>query len=404
MRERHIKKAGELAVLVMLKFSSMALTAFALIFLTLAGGLESVGRYSSVTAVTAPLVMFLSFRNVEWMSLSSDKKMAFSTAVSVAFVGFSFAAPLVYVEMDPLIGDNYFLASLLVFKAIEIISEMLVVVYTTSGFKKMALISIYAKLACAALLSVTFVFILKMQVLRGVAAAMLVSYLGVISIYDYKNIRSMSLFSVPRLGSFIEYVRKNFGYGALNMAISVNSSMPRYFLIYRADMTSVGAFSLMYQIAATMVNVIQYPVSVKVVRVSAMVEKWVRPIKVAILSVGIIAIVTLTITSMLTDGGASTRFGRWLLYGLLIALMFLPLVIRGGVLTAAIGCGKTRRLYGVVVVSMATAVISAVIFKLIVSGQSDLYACVVYVVISSCVSAWQLANRLDKRRLLRQGA
>jgi hypothetical protein len=389
--------ALELLQLMLLKFSSLALTASVLLFLTVAGGLKEVGIYSSATAVTAPIATFLIFRSVEWISMSESYAKAFSIATVFAAGSFLLASPVVYLILEKWVQDFLFLKLILLYKPLEIISDMLMIVYTASGNKRLALYSIYSKFSLAAALTFIFIRISHISPLRSAAFALLIAFFAVILCYDWRNIRQKKLYASMEAKEVFAYVKGNIGYGFLSMAVSVNSSMPRYFLISQSDMSKLGLFSLLYQLAATLVNILQYPISIKVAKVSGFIKSHAVEIKKYVSSLMLIFVMAAVVAMAAYHGEKDIfmmREFRWVLYPAIICLMFVFLLIRGIMVTAVIGLRKGDMLYAIIIGSIVLSALMSTLFLEFSGKWAGIVTCGLYVILSSSITTWLLLNRV----------
>ncbi len=370
--------------------------AFVLLFLTVSGGLSDVGTFSAATAVTAPIAMFLVFRYVEWISLATDPVKAFSESTSVAITGFILACPFIYWGLAGWIRDHLFIKLLLIYKPFEIISDLIVTLHAARNKRLIALISAYVRLFGVIALSILFVYGLKIKPLHGVVVALLTSYVTTFLLYDMPILRRFGLFILPNASESVNYIRFNFSYGLLNLAVTLNSSMPRYFLAFQQDLKSLGLYSLLYQVAATGVNIIQYPLSIKVKAVYRLIRENIYKIRVSLVLGAMLTLSACVGSALGWIPSLQPNVGGWgrILYIVLIGFMFLPLLLRGALITSAIGAARGEKLYSILATSMVISIFIVGASYRFGTAEGGLVLACAYVSASSIVTSWYLLPRL----------
>lgn len=261
------RKYYSLFSLVSIKFVSLFLMAYVLLYLSYFGGLNSVGVFSAITAVTGPLAMFASFRYVEWMALHGDKNYAFSISISAAIFIYFILALFAYFILIKIDCDLVVLLLLVTYKPFEMIGEFYASSLISKGDVNGAVLSVVSRLILIIIFSLLGLLYKFGSVLLIIAASLIVSHIFVLALNDFPKIIRKRHFVVITVHDILGYISNNFKYGLLSAIISFNSSLPRYFLTYIGDMEILGLFSMIYLVAATAVNILQYPVSVKIVQI-----------------------------------------------------------------------------------------------------------------------------------------
>lgn len=373
-----------------IKFTSLLLMAYVLFFLFFFGGLSQVGIYSAITAVTAPLAMFCSFRYVEWIALHENKSYGFSLSVSAASVIYMLLAIPSFFVMQLFVDDWRLLFLLFIYKLIEMICEFYMALLASRGEVYASAISVCARFILVAVLSLTGVALGFEDGLWIIIGALLISYAIVFIFLDMPRLMKENDFIICDIASLFSYVVSNFRYGLLGAAVSVNSVLPRYFFTYLGDMKVLGLFSLVYQVAATVVNVAQYPVSIGASHIKAYFQENYRFFRFSIVAVAVFALAILsvcTLPSLNQHNWIGGKFYNYLVLALCAGAMFIFLMYRGILFSVAIASGGAKHLQWLVLVAGGFALLTmSVVWYLSLVSSSFLIGCL-YVSFSSFFSA-----------------
>jgi hypothetical protein len=286
---------------------------------------------------------------------------------------------------------------LIFYKPLEMTSDMLVVAYTSNGNRRSGLVSVYSKLLLVIIFTTCSVYIFHWDPLKCAAGSLLTSYAIVLLCYDLKLVHNKNMWSKVDYMEIKGYVSENVGYGTLNLLMSLNSSMPRYFLIYQSNMAKLGLFSLLYQVAATTVNVMQYPISVKVRGVSEFFRQNASKIRKGMELSGLIFIFACVLLVLFMPNGKDiflNKHAQLVLCPLLVLMMFLPLFLRGTTITAAIGLNCATGLYQILGLSILGSSILTMSFLKLSGPWAGTLSCGLYVIASSFITAWALLIRI----------
>lgn len=387
-REVFLNRFLEIAVITVLKMASLILMGYVIAFLSFFGGLSELGSYSAVTSVTAPLAMFFMFRYVEWIALSEDKALAFSVSVSIAVTGFVVFSPIVFYLLSGVVDSGLFLFLMLAFKPLELFSDFYVAMLVSRGERRAAFFSIVLKLSGV-------IFISTVALLFGfenfplvVAVALFASFLFVFLFYDLPCVVRNKIFILYGKSSAIEYLGRNFMFGVQGLLISFNSVAPRYYLIAVGDMRLLGLFTLIYQIAASIVNVIQYPISIKI---SGIRNFLLSKLRLMDIITGVFFCVLLgLVSSVMLWGGYDYNHSSSLIgiASIIVAVlvMFIFLTYRGLLLSLVIATGQASRNYLVIVFSFFVAILVSSLIGSSSYQISPFAVSLVFVIVSSFVT------------------
>lgn len=390
------KQISELLSMVVLKMASLMLMGYVMLFLTVFGGLQDVGSYSAVTAMTAPVAMFLMFRYVEWIALAGNKVAAFSVSVLVAVGGFIVAAPLIYAVLSGVTENGVFLVFLIAWKPLEIFGDFFISYLISCGDKRGAIRSVVCKLLGVVALSM-------LGVLAGfdnfpllISWALFLGFVFVVVFHDLRIVRRKKSFVMPGWRGIVDYVRSNFKFGLLGVLVSVNSLVPRYYLMAAGDIAMLGLFSLLYLVAASAVNLLQYPISLKAAEIKNFFCDRIYLFDYVPAMLGAVLIL-MTIVGMFFS--VNVRDGVSGLMGVLVvlffsALMFLYLLFRGLSLSLAIAANRADFVYVFVVFSALSGFLFSLIVWFFNSEISDIFLSSYFVIVSSFVAGALLLRRV----------
>lgn len=240
---------------------------YSLGYLALAGGLQAVGEFSAVMSVLSPIAMFSVFRYVESIGVSEDKADAFSTSLCASLTIYLLGAIFLFLPMVFFMDfglEKEIIFTLIFFKALEMLNDHGNAYLTSSGQTFLATTSNIIKLFGVVALSLFFGFILEYSPVITISLSLFLSFFLAIIFFD-----SMLWVSKVRFGGrdgrrLSGYILENYQYGFVSLLASVNSNVPRYFLMTFSSLEVLGLFSLIYLVASASVNVLQYLVSVKI--------------------------------------------------------------------------------------------------------------------------------------------
>lgn len=385
----------ELLFIIVLKMASLILMGYVMLFLTVFGGLADVGVYSAVTAVTAPAAMFFMFRYVEWIALSEDKVSAFSVSVSVAVTGFLLAAPIIYLFLKEVVPSKFFLFFLIAYKPFELLNDFFVSMLVSRGDKRLAFFSLFYKLAGVIIISMTGLMLGFKNLPLLIALALFLAFFGVTLIHDLVCVVRLRIFQWPGSKAMLAYACDNVKFGVLGLLVSVNSLLPRYYLIAMGDMAMLGLFSLAYQIAASMVNILQYPIGLKVAGIRDFFI--VRAPWLDFILIGFFALLVASVVGVFfVASGAHIDYAtlpRMIFLSIIVLLMFFYLIFRGFLLSLIVATAQTEYIYLVVLISSFVAVLASALVIHLYSEISPFLVSSFFVIVSSFVTSTILVLR-----------
>lgn len=374
---------------------------YVMLFLLTRGGTKALGEFSAIVSITAPICMFLMFRCVESIALAQDKKREYSILLIGATTIFLTLSPLFYLAAQYLGVNPLFSLLILAFKPLEMAAELTTTAFMASERKNWAARSMLIRTAGVVAISLLFTLATDLSPLTTVGIALFFSYSAVFLLYDFRRLRSSDLLGLFGVLQIARYLMRNFGLGALNFSISFNSSMPRYVLAEQAGLATLGTFALMHQIASTLVNIVQYPVSLQAANVLFFVRRHAKLFRaicltgIAAASLGLILALTAVAPELIPE---ALTYRYIALVGVLTLFMLLALMTRGIILTALIASQRHLKMYLLIVASTAAA--AAISSPVLFSSEfsPSIYGATVYTALS-CLFAGVLALR----RIVRVG-
>lgn len=372
---------------IFIKFSSLSIMIFILLYILLSSGLESVGYFSAVTAITAPIAMFCQFRYIEVIGLAAEdkKEWTFFTSIISSLCVFLVISLGIVIFLRFINYQNYYLLILaLAYKFFEMFSDSYIA-YLSSVKKNKRAFSVVVMRVFLVLVCTAFSWVWKHgDIVENILWAMLVAYL-ISSIFDFILIYKNANIHVQ----FIEiwhYICANIGYGFLAVFVSINSLIPRYFFMYAGDYKNLGLFSVLYLCASFPVNVFQFAVSL---RATLIKEYLVKNFKIQKLNI-ILSLFVIISLLFLFKYVVSTSYLYLLLY---IVLMFLALMIRGIFITYSISNQLNTYINFVVVASMVACSGCMLLLFMVNWFSSLLIFGVFYVFLASSLTTFMLIFR-----------
>lgn len=372
-----------------IKFMSLLLMVYVLFFLFYFGGLSEVGIYSAITAVSAPLAMFCSFRYVEWIALHENKEYGFSVSVVSGVLLYFLLAIPAFMILRNFVSDWLILLLLIAYKLIEMIGEFYITLLVSKGDIVGAGVSVCARFTLVLIFSILGLALGFESKLWVIVIALFASYTLVLLLIDMPKMLRMRYFVSFSIRDIYLYVVANFKYGLLGAMVSINSTFPRYFLTYVGDMKLLGLFSLVYQVAATVVNIAQYPVSVGISRIRIYLQGRYHLLQFASI------VITVFVLALLGGSGLpalnqhnwlSNSFTGYLMLLFFAASMFVFLMFRGVIFSLAIALESARHLQWIVLIAgLLAAFILLSMWSVGFIASSFLMSCL-FVVISSYLS------------------
>lgn len=363
----------------LIKGASLAITAYSMVFLLVLGGAESVGFLATVTAFTAPIFMFSNFRHVEHISLSSEvrESTALSYRVSAILAIFFLVVFAVFAflfEFTP--GGHAFFLMILVSKIFEQFLDFSAVYLIKTGSRDLAARSAFVRMFVLFFFTVTF-FFLDLNLLINTSLSLLLAYVSSVLV----EIRALDYLRLKKsAGEMLSYSINNYKYALLNVFISVNSMIPRYMLIAFSDASTVGRFSLLYQIAATLVNLFQYAVSVNSNAVLKIVES-----KKKLFGIGALGLLLFSLLLYVCYFFYHAQISVSVWYFLSVLLMFLALFLRGVLLVALIA-RSVANIFGMVFFSSLVSFFLVIGFFIFEINAVELMSAILFVVFSSMMT------------------
>ncbi len=363
--------------------------------------MHTLGAYSAMVALTAPICMFLMFRCAESISLAHDKKREFSLLLTGSVTIFLALGPLFFLAGRSLGVGPIFCLLILAFKPLEMIAELTNTAFIARKSEYWATRSCLARVAGVVLLTNLLDITVQLAPLITVGLSLLFTYSAVFLLHDLPRLRSSDLLELFGVNALLNYVKRNFGLGALNFTISFNSSLPRYVLAEQSGLAALGTFALMYQIAATLVNILQYPVSLNAAYVLLLVRR--HSTRLNVICVTGIAVASLSLSLLLLGTAPDFpnppyNYQHITIAGTLTLAMLIALATRGTLLTALIASRRHSKMYLLVLASTATAATLSSPALLTDTLPSLVYGATIYVIFSSFFS-----GALALRRILRPG-
>lgn len=391
------KNIIEFFLIVAMKFASLSLMIYVIGFIFYFGGLKELGIYSAITAVTIPLTVFASYRYIEWMALEPNKNDAFLIASSSAVLTYIFfvffATPIFY----SIHNDFFTMFFLIIYRPLELVSDIYVSFLVGIQKKSLAAISILSKFFLVIVISFLLKIFSKLDAVQLVALSVFLSYLSVFSFFDvpvmlHKRYLQRISFTNIRL-----YLKDNYHYGFLNTMVTLNSVIPRYYLTYIGSMESLGLFSFLYQISATLVNLIQYAVSIKIQSISKfMLENFYILSRIAaVLMVLILVLLFVFIKQPYNYASLIKENYLWSFF--IISGMFVFLMYRGLLISIFITIEKGGRMniyFFSAGLLAATLILPFIIFNII---ESSIALSVVFVMMSCYITSLFIQTRIYKK-------
>ncbi|WAT83479.1 hypothetical protein [Delftia acidovorans] len=380
----------ELLIIGLAKAGGLFIAFYSIVFISIQGGVSELGKFSAVTSILAPLVMFVTFRYVEFINAAADKFKAFSEIFWVGGCLYAIAAVLVGLFLwvyDSMGIAFYIFALVAIYKIFELFNDLLTTTLFAVGQKRLAISVIAAKVLAIVVLSIVWHWLVGLSALNTMCAALVSGFIGCFLLIDLPICVRYHLMHKTNFSEMMNFIKKNIGLGFFNLLISLNSTLPRYYILYFGDFYQLGLYTLIYQISATAVNIVQYPISVKVEAIAKIFR--VRPGVEWRLFLGQFFGVAL-----LLAGGFLSQSLPIVYAGLASLAMFVGLSIRGIFITACLGLGVVRDYVQTLVISILAGVVFLAVFELIHFDGSRLLLSFIYVLISSAVTSLILIKRI----------
>lgn len=364
--------------------------AFLMLFLLLYGGAKSLGIYAAITAITAPISMFCVFRYIESIALSQSKSKSFLTSLSAAIMLYIVMAPPIFYLIRDNIGDYFSAFILFLFKPLEMIHDFYIVYLSSEKLYKKAILSMSAKFIVFLVICVLGFFYLHWSVIHVVCLALFLSYFSILLILDIPYIRKVKIEHVGLL-DIHRYVIENVRHGIANAMISINSVMPRYFFMFVGDLKMLGIFTFIYQMSATCVNVIQYPMSIRANDISNFIfKKYYFVNGFFKISLIFVLLYIFSLNYILHNGDDKLI----LFFLLFIFISFVMMLLRGALFSSLIAIKKDKVMNKYIFLSGVFSLICVVIFKYSILSYDVLSIACIYVVLSVSISSMLALRKL----------
>jgi hypothetical protein len=380
-----VKTSVDVIYLIGSKLFSLSIMGYVVGFIAWKGGLEPVGEFSSIVALLAPIAMFSVLRYPEWIALADDKMGALSTVLISSQLLYGFGATVLVLAVAVLGGislEQFLL--LAVFKSLEIVNDQLGAYYSAAQLHRRAIASNALKLAGLLFLTNVVFDIEPTSVVTTVAYSLVCGHFFVLVIYDGPTLKRLGRPPATQIQSFLA---TQYQFGFSNALTSVNSNMPRYFLMAMSSKTLLGIFSIIYLVSATLVNVFQFPVSIKVER-----------IKQALLSgphhaQSLFFFVLISVLGFLSIAALWSGSGGFLYYFLACVAMSLALMLRGVGVSLEVGFGEASTLNRYLIFGMLGASLIVAIATHMVSESQYLMLAICYVIVSTSIVSYLTFKR-----------
>lgn len=263
-----INKVKSVALLILIRASSMLSMALAMLVIWWKSGIEYVGIFSAVTAIITPIIAFSQYRYVEYISLQEDKFTAFLRALlssSFTYILLSFIILSVYIAIY---GNSTFVILMCIYKLFELFTDIYVA-YLSVIQQKNKLQIVILRRVVSILLGFFMLIILNNNFSIGIF-----TYIPVILSTVFVFFSLLEIFEISKDYSKISfkqvylYIVNNISYAISSVAVSFNSLLPRYFFVLTGDNKALGMYSLIYLFSANLVTLLQYPISIKAKRIA----------------------------------------------------------------------------------------------------------------------------------------
>lgn len=228
-------------------------------YLYLVNGFDLIGEYSALTSIMAPIVTFSLYKYLELMNIThKDKKFFFvSEVLPSTIITFVCGGVLVqFLNIFLKIFDPYVFLIFFLVKYLDLRFELVVGYFSSYKNYKYVLKQNIFRISFFWATGLYFYLNGYEINLKQTLFIYLFSQLPVY-LYEVYNVRPKFNYNL-----IVEYLVVSFKYGVLNTVVSLNSLVPRYFIMYFGDKKSLGIYTILHLFSSNFVNIMQYPLSI----------------------------------------------------------------------------------------------------------------------------------------------
>lgn len=365
---------------------------YSVLFITFFGGVVELGRFSAVGAILSPLTMFVTFRYIELIGISADKSKTFSELVISAFSIYFCVVVFIgfwvdyYQSRDIRLSDFILMVT---YKSVELFGDILaVVLIQTRKGGEATKIAVY-KTAIIVALSLVLHFYFYLPALDAVYISLIFGFLIVFLLVEIRVCKKYNLLIRRSLDDVLGFIKSNFSLGVFNALMSLNSVVPRYYILYFGDLRQLGVFSLIYQLSSTSVNLLEYVSGIYVRSIArGFIKK--KYISRLILSGYIISFV-LIIFGLIIEN--HSQFGYFIISGI---AMFMVLMGRGVSVVICLGLSVGVNYAGLMLATMMVGSIVVYALEYLSFMEGRLFFAFLYVLVASSTFGFMLLKAANK--------
>lgn len=374
------------------KIVGFSIISYSILFIAIFGGVIELGRFSAVGAILSPLTMFVTFRYIELIGISSDKAKTFTDLVVSAFSIYFILAVVIGIGVGVYHSNeirlhDYFL--MVVYKSVELFGDMLaVVLIQIKRGRDAARVALY-KMGIVFILSMILHFYIGLSILNAIYISLIVGFLAVFLLVEIGLCKKYNLITYGGRGDIFRFIKLNYSLGLFNALMSLNSVIPRYYILYFGDLRQLGIFSLIYQISSVSVNFLEYAAGIYVKKIANIfaVNGYVSWL---ILS-SYVAAFALMLSGLALEGYLQLAY-----FAISTIAMFTVLMGRGVSVVICLGLGVRVGYAGLMLASMLAGCVVIYIFEYISIVDDKLFLAFLYVLIASSAFGLILLNMANK--------
>ncbi len=368
---------------------------YSVLFISVFGGIIELGKFSAVGAILAPLTMFVTFRYIELIGVSKNREKTFTDLITSAFFVYApfsviIGAWIAYYGSNDIRLHDY--ALMAIYKFIELFGDVLAVVLIQSERGMVATKIALYKMSSVVVLSGVLYFVFGVHALNSVYISFVIGFAAVFILVEMPLCKKHGVMSFTGLADVCKFIQSHYGLGFFNSLMSLNSVMPRYYILYFGDLRILGIFSLIYQISSVSVNFIEYAAGIYVKKTSEMFVA--KPFIVKLIYLSCVAsFLFVLIGSML---GNNYWLFRFLMF---VIAMFVVLFWRGISVVVCLGLGVNINYAVIMIISMVVGCVSIGVLEYFSASINSLLFAVFYVLVASSVFGFILFNKANREIL-----
>jgi len=377
------------------KFSSVLYSTYIIFYLYYFGNLTEVGLYSSAISIISPIIMISSLRYIEAIAISANKiKLLKLISISSAVL-YTLLSLMVLIILFFTRDESYLLLllALIVVKYLELKVDILCAFIISKNEK----ITFFSLLRLAVLI-LNSIFLIKLNYgfssLNIIILSILISNITILIIYKSNNEKSDNTKVI--FTELYGFIKNNIKFGYTNLFLSINSNIPKYYMIFLNEFELLGAYTILYLISATSVNILQNPISHTIDKLQYFIQREI------VLLHNILNLFTLiwiiTIYFLIQNNIIFTQINKLFDYVILIIIIIIILsifmLIRGTLISLSIARAINNTNY-YVILSILISLIFCGVFIFIAGNKFIIINGLTYIIFSSFITSKFILNKIS---------